>query len=235
MTEDKPNTSSIFHTDFLPFAIRWGRGLSLFGIVLAFGPCLGLAVMGIFPSVSGVMAGIAAQLPAVVAAYFYEPISYFAILGIAGTYMGFLSGNVNNMRAPCASIAQSAANVEEGSDEGGIIATVGIAVSIFINIAFLTVGVIVGNYVVSLLPQHVLDALNLLLPALFGALFANQIVKKPKLALVALPITGIMILMNKLQLLSFLPGKLVTPIVMPTCVFGTMGIGLFLASKGKMD
>lgn len=79
--------------------------------------------MGIFPSVSGVMAGIAAQLPAVVAAYFYEPISYFAILGIAGTYMGFLSGNVNNMRAPCASIAQSAANVEEGSDEGGIIAT----------------------------------------------------------------------------------------------------------------
>ena len=135
MTENKPNTSSIFHTDFLPFAIRWGRGLSLFGIVLAFGPCLGLAVMGIFPSVSGVMAGIAAQLPAVVAAYFYEPISYFAILGIAGTYMGFLSGNVNNMRAPCASIAQSAANVEEGSDEGGIIATVGIAVSIFINIA----------------------------------------------------------------------------------------------------
>ena len=130
MTENKPNTSSIFHTDFLPFAIRWGRGLSLFGIVLAFGPCLGLAVMGIFPSVSGVMAGIAAQLPAVVAAYFYEPISYFAILGIAGTYMGFLSGNVNNMRAPCASIAQSAANVEEGSDEGGIIATVGIAVSI---------------------------------------------------------------------------------------------------------
>ena len=181
------------------------------------------------------MAGIAAQLPAVVAAYFYEPISYFAILGIAGTYMGFLSGNVNNMRAPCASIAQSAANVEEGSDEGGIIATVGIAVSIFINIAFLTVGVIVGNYVVSLLPQHVLDALNLLLPALFGALFANQIVKKPKLALVALPITGIMVLMNKLQLLSFLPGKLVTPIVMLTCVFGTMGIVLFLASKGKMD
>lgn len=99
MTENKPNTSSIFHTDFLPFAIRWGRGLSLFGIVLAFGPCLGLAVMGIFPSVSGVMAGIAAQLPAVVAAYFYEPISYFAILGIAGTYMGFLSGNVNNMRS----------------------------------------------------------------------------------------------------------------------------------------
>ena len=93
----------------------------------------------------------------------------------------------------------------------------------------------VGNYVVSLLPQHVLDALNLLLPALFGALFANQIVKKPKLALVALPITGIMVLMNKLQLLSFLPGKLVTPIVMLTCVFGTMGIGLFLASKGKMD
>lgn len=130
---------------------------------------------------------------------------------------------------------RAAANVEEGSDEGGIIATVGIAVSIFINIAFLTVGVIVGNYVVSLLPQHVLDALNLLLPALFGALFANQIVKKPKLALVALPITGIMVLMNKLQLLSFLPGKLVTPIVMLTCVFGTMGIGLFLASKGKMD
>ena len=67
MTENKPNTSSIFHTDFLPFAIRWGRGLSLFGIVLAFGPCLGLAVIcwflgQTFPIIGGPVFGILAGM-----------------------------------------------------------------------------------------------------------------------------------------------------------------------------
>ena len=80
--------------------------------------------------------------------------------------MGFLSGNVNNMRAPVHPSLRDAANVEEGSDEGGIIATVGIAVSIFINIAFLTVGVIVGNYVVSLLPSACFGCIKPIAPRL---------------------------------------------------------------------
>ena len=41
--------------------------------------------------------------------WFVEPISYFPIVGVAGTYMAFVSGNISNLRIPCAMIAQKAA------------------------------------------------------------------------------------------------------------------------------
>lgn len=49
--------------------------------------------------------------------WFVEPISYFPVVGAAGTYMAFLSGNISNMRIPCASMAQVAADVEPGTEK----------------------------------------------------------------------------------------------------------------------
>ncbi len=47
----EPNTkvNSVFRDEFLPYIIKWGRGLNLLGVVLCFGPCLYLALMGIMP------------------------------------------------------------------------------------------------------------------------------------------------------------------------------------------
>lgn len=36
--------------------------------------------------------------------WFVEPISYYPVVGQIGTYMAFLSGNISNMRVPCASM-----------------------------------------------------------------------------------------------------------------------------------
>ena len=71
--------TSVFRDEFLPYIIKWGRGLNLFGVVLCFGPCLALAIQGIVPPWAGLAAGLAVQLPSVASAYFYEPISYFAV------------------------------------------------------------------------------------------------------------------------------------------------------------
>ncbi|MFQ8729689.1 MAG: hypothetical protein ACLSAC_03830 [Enterocloster bolteae] len=63
------------------------------------------------------------------------------ILGIPGTYLTFLSGNTSNMRVPCSSVAQEAAGVEMGTEEGSIISTIGIAnVRSPVNVVILTVG-----------------------------------------------------------------------------------------------
>ena len=174
---------AIFKSSFIPWIIKWGRSSNLLGVLLCFGPCIGLAIMGYFPEWSAFAAALAIQLPSSASAYVYEPISYFAVLGIPGTYMSFLSGNISNLRVPASSIAQEAAGVEEGSDEGTIVATIGIAVSTFINIIILTIGVVAGAWVLAQLPPIVSEVLNLLLPALFAALLANYIVKKPKLGL----------------------------------------------------
>lgn len=42
------------------------------------------------------------------------------------------------MRVPCSSVAQEAAGVEMGSDKGSVVSTIGIAVSIIVNIVILT-------------------------------------------------------------------------------------------------
>lgn len=230
--ETSAEAKTVFKGEFLPYIIKWGRNLNLLGLVLCFGPCLYLAMKGIFPPMAALIAGLAIQFPAVMSAYIYEPISYFAVLGIPGSYMAFLSGNISNMRVPCSAVAQSAAGVQEGSDEGTIIATIGIAVSIIVNLVVLTIGVVIGAYIFSLLPQGVKDAFNLLLPALFAALFASAIANHPKLAMVSAPLTLALTLMRKYGILNFLPSMLILPLVILSCVFGTMGIGIYMAKKG---
>ena len=107
--------------------------------------------------------------------WFVEPISYFPIVGVAGTYMAFVSGNFSNLRIPCAMIAKKAAGVEPGTDRGSIVATLGMAVSIIVNVIILAAGIFAGAQVLQQLPEIVVNALQLLLPALVGA-----IVKSPR-------------------------------------------------------
>ena len=76
--------------------------------------------------------------------WFVEPISYFPIVGAAGTYMAFISGNISNLRIPCAMIAQKAAGVEPGPDRDSIVATLGMAVSIIVNVITLAAGIFAG-------------------------------------------------------------------------------------------
>lgn len=226
---------SVFKDSFIPYIIKWGKGLNLLGVVLCFGPCLALAIMGIFPPWEAFFTALAIQLPMVISPYIYEPISYFAVLGIPGSYMSFLSGNISNLRVPASSVAQAAAGVEEGSDEGTIIATIGIAVSTFVNIVILAIGVVLGAVALSKLPPEVTVALNLLLPALFAALLANYAMQKPKLALISIPLSLAMVFLSKGGMLSFLPGALASALPILISVFGTMAIGVKMAKKGNLE
>jgi hypothetical protein len=178
---------SIYNNEYLPFINRTGRLTGFLGVCFSFLPALTLAVIyHIVPPISAVITAFISIASAVGTLWFIEPISYFPVVGVAGTYMAFLSGNISNMRVPCAAVAQTSAGVEPGTEEGSIISTLGMAVSIVINIAVLTLGVIVGSAVLSKMPAVVLETLNYLLPALFGALFVQFAVTKPKMA----PISG---------------------------------------------
>ena len=79
--------TSVFRDEFLPYIIKWGRGLNLFGVVLCFGPCLALAIQGIVPPWAGLAAGLAVQLPSVASAYFYEPISVFCYVNSSACFV----------------------------------------------------------------------------------------------------------------------------------------------------
>lgn len=199
--------NNYFENEYLPKMHRIGTITNILGVVLSFAPAAVLAVVyGLLPDWGALLTAFIAALSAFGFLWFVEPISYFTVVGPIGTYMAFLSGNISNMRVPCASMAQISAGVEPGTNEGSIIATIGMAVSIIINVSVLTIGVILGSSVLAMLPASVTEALNYLLPALFGALLMQFGLKQKSLGVIMLVFSVLMCIAINAGVFSWLPG-----------------------------
>ena len=190
---------------YIPDIVKWGKITMLLGIITCFGPALVISVVyGCMPPVSAIIAGTIAQI------------------------------NTSNMRVPCSSVAQEAAGVEMGSDKGSVVSTIGIAVSIIVNIVILTIGAIAGNAIIGMMPEGFKQALNFLLPALYGAVFGQFAITRPKLGVVAVVIAFAMNWLMKNGFLSFFPG---TPsyVVILVAVFGSIFAGKIIYKKELED
>lgn len=198
--------NNYYENEYLPQAHRIGKITGILGVFAGFIPIICLAVFfGILPAPGNILTAFVAGASSFAILWFVEPISYYPVLGPVGTYMAFLSGNISNMRVPCASMAQVSVGVEPGTPEGSIIATLGMAVSIVINTTVLSVGVILGSSVLAMLPENVVSALNYLLPALFGALLIQFAEKVPKHAVTILIIAILVNIGLQLGVFNFLP------------------------------
>lgn len=196
-----------FENEYMPKMHRIGKLTGFLGVVLSFAPAAVLAVVyGLLPKPAALLTAFIAAASAFGFLWIVEPISYFTVLGPVGTYMAFLSGNISNMRVPCASMAQISAGVEPGTDEGSIISTIGMATSIIINISVLTIGVILGASVLAMLPDKVTEALNYLLPALFGALLMQFSLKQKSLGITMLIFAILVCLAINAGIFNWLPG-----------------------------
>lgn len=216
--------SNEFNGVYLPYINRWGKITNWLGVFLAFGPALVLAIIyKLMPPISAIITGFVSIASAAGVLWFVEPISYFPVVGVPGTYMAFITGNISNLRIPAAAVSQNVANVKPGSEEGTIISTLGMATSVIVNITILALGVFVGVRILQALPKNVVDSFNYLLPALFGAIFVQFAIQKVKLAPIALGIALGLTLAVEIGLFSFLPGN-PTYIVTIGAVFGTIGI-----------
>ena len=199
--------SDFYKDEYTPKINRIGKLTGYLGVLVAFTPALVLAVVyGIVPKPAALLTAFISGASAFGVLWFVEPISYFPVVGPAGTYMAFLSGNISNMRIPCASMAQVAAEVEPGTEKGSIIATLGMAVSIIINVSVLTIGAILGSSVLAMLPDSVKAALNYLLPALFGALFVQFGMKMIKHSVIMVVIAFALYFAIGMGVFNWLPG-----------------------------
>ena len=212
-----------YEGEYMPQMHKIGKLTGLLGAVLSFLPALVLAVVyGLLPKPSAASAfGFL---------WVVEPISYFTVLGPVGTYMAFLSGNISNMRVPCAGMAQVAADVEPGTEKGSIVSVIGMATSIVINVSVLTIGVILGSSVLSAMPASVIEALNYLLPALFGALLMQFGLKRIKFAGGMLAFAILIGIAINAGLFNWLPGA---ANYLTTLASVFVAIGVTLATYGK--
>ncbi|MEW9096001.1 MAG: hypothetical protein AB2417_13050 [Clostridiaceae bacterium] len=205
---------------------RIGRFTMILGIIVSLLPPLVMTVIfGFNPGLGAILAGTISQMSVSGAFYFSEPISYFPIVGRAGLYMGFLSGNLVNMRIPAAVSALEGSGYKSGTDEGAIMGTIGIGVSIWVGIVFLLLSVLAGQTVLAALPQSVTKMLSLIIPALFGGVFAQFALKSPKSGIFALAISFIMT-----KVVNIIPGK-PSFIVTLVSVFATISFAKKQLSK----
>lgn len=164
--------------------IRIGSPTNIIAAFTAFIPVIYLCnKFDCWPETSLILSAWALTAIAFGAFYIVEPIAYYASLGMAGTYLSFLSGNIGNMRMPCASLALDVTESEPGTIQAEVVSTMAICGSIITNLIATTAAAFVGTAIVAVLPQAINDGLKLYASAaIFGATFGNYALKKPKLA-----------------------------------------------------
>lgn len=222
-------TQQIYDQEYIPYSIKWGRLTSLVGVAASFFPVVILSfVFKVVPAFDAIVAAATIRISACLVYYFIEPISFQPVLGIPGTYMAFLSGNLSNLRVPCSSVAQQAAGVEEGTPQGAVLSTIGVAVSIVVNLAILTLGVFLGSQIIALIPESVVNALVYLVPALYGAMLMQMVLYAPKIALIAVPLSIVTLAISKTGIFDSSMAILIS-------VFGSIIIGRLLMKTGWLD
>ena len=122
-----------------------------------------------------------------------EVITYAPILGTNGTYLGFITGNLANLKVPCAVNAREAAGVSNGSQEGEIVSTVSIAASTITTTIIIAIGVALLVPLTPVLESEALaPAFHTAFAALFGGLAYKYFVKDLKLVPVPLGLAALL-------------------------------------------
>lgn len=207
-------------------SIRIGSPTNILAALTAFIPVIWLcSTYDCWPPMSTVLTAWGMIAASFAGFYFVEPISYYASLGLTGTYLSFLSGNIGNMRVPCAALALDVTDSTPGTIQAEVVSTMAICGSIITNLIGTTSAVIVGAGVLAILPEFIASGLTKYASsAIFGATFGNFAIKYPKVAVFALIIP---ILLKK-----FTP--LPAALVIVCTVFGTLFIARFMYKKGML-
>lgn len=165
----------------------------LVAIVGNFLPVAYLAIFkGLSPSFSQVMQiwGVAAATYGI--SWVIQPISYYPALGAAGSYVGWISGSVGDMKMPSIAMAQKISGYEQGTHEGDCVSNIAVVASIFTSFSIVTIFVIIGSAVLPLLPEAVTFALtNFTLTSLFAAIYIQMLPKSYKGAIATLVVAFI--------------------------------------------
>ena len=209
---------------------HYGR---IWGIVVAIAllsfPLILSLIFKTAPDFGILLAGIVATAPMYWAVGIVEIFTYVPMLGAGGTYLSFVTGNISNLKLPCAIDAMERAGVKATSEEGEVISTISIAVSSIVTTLIILIGVICIVPLTPILESPVLvPAFDMILPALFGGLAVVFISKNAKLSIAPI------ILM--LALFIFVPALNASTvgIMVPVGVIFTVIVARILYKRGVL-
>jgi len=209
---------------------HWGRiwNLSVMVILLAF-PVVVAILYHAVPDWQGMLLGLLATAPMYWAVGIIETITFIPMLGAGGSYLSFVTGNISNLKLPCALNALEQAGVKANSEEGEVISTIAIATSSIVTTVIIILGVLLLAPLSPILESPVLEpAFAQMLPALFGGLGVVFISRNWKIAIA--PIALMLVLFVAVPALN----SGTVGIMVPVSVLFTLAVSRILYKKGKL-
>lgn len=171
VTAEQTDAQKDYQQNFMPAVHRTGRLTMIAAFILTFLPILYFYfVKGYKLPLHNYTTVIVAISSIGIGMWLTEPLAYWPVLGSAGTYIAYLSGNVGGMRFPVALSVQSSMKADINTPRGQVVTIVGIVASVFTNLAILLVIVLAGSWILKVLPAPVLAAFGFVTPCLFGCM-----------------------------------------------------------------
>ena len=200
--------------------------LSMMALLLLF-PVAVCLVFKTTPDWQGLGLGLVATAPMYWAVGIVEVITFIPMLGAGGSYLSFVTGNISNLKLPCAINALENAGVSAKSEEGEIVSTIAIAISSIVTTVIVALGVILIVPLRPILEDPILTpAFDQMLPALFGALGVALVSKNWKIA-----VAPIILMLALFIFVDALDSSMVG-IMVPVGVVFTLIVSRILYKKG---
>jgi len=167
-----------------------GRAATAITLIMLVGaPFLIGSILGAMPDLSAAAKGFLSVGIIWTVSSIVEFLVYTPMLGAGGGYLAFITGNLINMKIPCAMSAREIAETHTGTPENEIISTLSIAASSLTTITVLALGVLLLVPLQPVLQSEALQpAFANVVPALFGAMAYQYFRRNIKLACVPLTI-----------------------------------------------
>ena len=215
---------------YLDSVHRDGRiwNLSVMVLLLAF-PAAVCLIFGVLPEWKSLFKGLLYTAPMYWAVGAIETVTYVPMLGAGGSYLSFVTGNISNLKLPCALNAMEQNGVSANSEEGEVISTIAIAVSSIVTTVIIIIGVVLIGPLMPILQKPALQpAFDQILPALFGGLGVAFVSKNWKIAVAPV--------LLMLVLFIFVPAldSGTVGIMVPVSALLTIGVARILYKKGVL-
>ena len=204
----------------------WSVAMILLLLAFPVAVCIAFSVM---PDWNALLVGLVATAPMYWAVGAIETVTFVPMLGAGGSYLGFVTGNISNLKLPCALNALEQNEVSANSEEGEIISTIAIATSSIVTTLIVILGVICIVPLTPILSAPILEpAFAQILPALFGGLGVAFVSKNWKIAIA--PIALMLILFIFIPALN----SGTVGIMVPVSALFTIGMARIMYKKGVL-
>lgn len=209
---------------------RDGRiwNISVMLLLMAFPVAVAL-IFQVTPDWGALLQGLIATAPMYWAVGAIETFTFVPMLGAGGSYLGFVTGNISNLKLPCALNALEQNGVSANSEEGEVISTIAIAASSIVTTLIIILGVILIIPLSPVLSAPVLQpAFEQILPALFGGLGVAFVSKNWKIAVAPI--------LLMLVLFIFVPAlnSSTVGIMVPVSALFTIAVARILYKRGAL-